>query len=247
VGGQTFTVTQPGSQIQAPGISIVNAASRAGGAVSPGMVVVITAPGMGPADTVTTQLRSVDRLATQLGEVRVLFDGIAAPMVYAASGECGAIVPYAVAGKNSTEVQVEFKGALSSSVIVPVVQRSPGVFSLGSSGAILDALGNRNSADNPAPSGSIVVVYATGEGQTSAPGIDGRLAVDRFPQPTLPVSVTIDGIDAEVSYAGAAPGLAAGVMQIIVRVPDGARSGAVPVILRIGQFQSQTGVTVAVQ
>src|SRR5262249_57217432 len=61
-------------------ISIVNAASRAGGAVSPGMVVVIAVPGMGPAEAVTTQLRSIDRLAMQLGETRVLFDGTAAPM-----------------------------------------------------------------------------------------------------------------------------------------------------------------------
>jgi uncharacterized protein (TIGR03437 family) len=252
VGGQTFTVTQSGSPIQTPEISIVNAASRAGGAVSPGMVVVIAVPGKGPAENVTTQLNGdTVFLTTQLGETRVLFDGTAAPMVYAASGECGAIVPYAVAGKNSTEVQVEFKGVPSNSVTIPVVQSSPGVFSLGASGAgpgaILDALGNTNSAANPAPKGSVVVLYATGEGQTSAPGIDGRLAVKRFPQPILPVSVTIDGIDAAVSYAGAAPGLVAGVMQIVVRVPDGARSGAVPVSLNVGPFQSQAGVTVAVQ
>ena len=41
--------------------------------------------------------------------------------------------------------------------------------------------------------------------------------------------------------------LTVGVIEVIVRVPDGARSGPVPVILSIGQFQSQTGVTAAVQ
>lgn len=92
-----------------------------------------------------------------------------------------------------------------------------------------------------------MTIYATGEGQTSVPGIDGRLASARFPRPIQPVSVMIDGIDAELIYAGAAPGLVAGVMQMNVRIPDGARSGPVPVFLRVGQFLSQTGVTVAVR
>jgi uncharacterized protein (TIGR03437 family) len=37
------------------------------------------------------------------------------------------------------------------------------------------------------------------------------------------------------------------VMQINVRIPVGASSGEVPVLLRAGQFQSQTGVTVVVE
>ena len=35
-----------------------------------------------------------------------------APSASGPSGQCGAIVPYAVAGKNSTEVQVEFSTSL---------------------------------------------------------------------------------------------------------------------------------------
>ena len=57
----------------------------------------------------------------------------------------------------------------------------------------------------------------------------------------------IDGIDAAVSYAGGAAGQVAGLMRIDVTIPDGAHSGAVPVLLKVGPFQSQTGVTVVVQ
>jgi uncharacterized protein (TIGR03437 family) len=61
------------------------------------------------------------------------------------------------------------------------------------------------------------------------------------------VTVTIAGINAPVQYAGAAPGLVAGVMQINVQIPDGVPSGPQPVIVQVGQAQSQSGVTVAIQ
>ena len=139
----------------------------------------------------------------------------------------------------------------SNSLTVPVVQSSPGLLSHDSSGAgpgvILDPAGNLNSAANPAPRGTAVVIYATGEGQTSPAGVDGKLANAPYPKPLLPISISIDGVDAEIDYAGAAPGLVSGLLQINARIPDGARSGAVPVSLKVGSFQSQTSVTVAVQ
>ena len=252
VAGQIFTVTQSGLPIQISLDSIVNAASYIGGAVSPGLIVAVAVPVIGPASPVMAQLTGDNLfIATELGETRILFDGVAAPMTYSARGQFGAIVPYAVAGKSTTEVQVEFRGERSNSVSVPVVESSPGLFSLNGSGAgpgaILDERGNINSSVKPAPRGSVVVLYATGEGQTFDPGIDGKLAAAPFPKPILPVSVTIDGLDAEVIYAGAAPGQVAGVMQINVRLPVGASSGEVPVLLTVGQSQSQTGVTVAVE
>ena len=243
VGAQNFTVMQPGPSIQISLNSIANAATNVSGAVSPGLSVVISVPGIGPADRVDMQL-SDDGLfvTTQLGDTRILFDGIAAPMLYAASGQFGAIVPYEVAGQDSTQLQVEFQGVRSNSVTVPVALSSPGLFPLA-----FDPQGNPNSADNPAPVGTLVTLYATGEGQTIDSGIDGKLAQPPYPQPVLPVSVSIDGIDAAVSYAGGAAGQVAGLVRIDVTIPDGAHSGAIPVLLKVGPFQSQTGVTVVVQ
>jgi uncharacterized protein (TIGR03437 family) len=79
--------------------------------------------------------------------------------------------------------------------------------------------------------------------------VDGKRADDTFPKPLLPVSVTIGGVDApEILYAGAAPGLVAGAMQINVRVPANAPVGdAVRVRLKIGSNTSPEGVTVAVK
>ena len=61
------------------------------------------------------------------------------------------------------------------------------------------------------------------------------------------VALTIDGKDALVLYAGAAPSEVAGVIQVNVLLPDGINAGYVPVVLKVGPAMSQPGVLVAVQ
>jgi uncharacterized protein (TIGR03437 family) len=62
------------------------------------------------------------------------------------------------------------------------------------------------------------------------------------------VSATVGGIPAAVEYAGSAPGMAAGIAQINVRIPPDAPSGVeVPIVITIGSASSQSGVTLAVQ
>ena len=77
-------------------------------------------------------------------------------------------------------------------------------------------------------------------------GVDGKPAAAPLPQPVAAVTVTLGGVAAEVRYAGGAPGLIAGVMQVNVVVPDGL-AGSVPLVLTVGGVASQGGVTVAVR
>jgi uncharacterized protein (TIGR03437 family) len=59
--------------------------------------------------------------------------------------------------------------------------------------------------------------------------------------PVLPVTVSIGGEQAEVLYAGDAPGLASGVLQVNVKVPANLTSGTeVPVGLNVGSYTSPT-------
>jgi uncharacterized protein (TIGR03437 family) len=73
------------------------------------------------------------------------------------------------------------------------------------------------------------------------------------PAPLLAVSVLINGQPASWTYAGEAPGLAAGLMQLNVQIPattpSGATfpSGAVSIVVSIGSNMSQNGVTVSVK
>jgi uncharacterized protein (TIGR03437 family) len=62
-----------------------------------------------------------------------------------------------------------------------------------------------------------------------------------------PVEVRIGGVASQVVYAGAAPGLVAGVMQLHAVVPDGVDGGEVAVTVVIGGVESQGNVTVAVK
>lgn len=134
---------------------------------------------------------------------------------------------------------------------ISVVPSAPGVFTADSTGtgpaAALNQDGQLHTAQNPARAGDIIVLYATGEGQTSPPGVDGALSDFPYPAPIQKVSVTIGGFDAAILYAGAAPGQIAGLMQINARIPLGVAPGAVPVSIRIGNNTSQTGVTIVVR
>jgi uncharacterized protein (TIGR03437 family) len=131
-----------------------------------------------------------------------------------------------------------------------VSKASPALFTANSTGsgqgAILNEDGSVNSTSNPAPAGSIVVLFGTGEGQTNPPGLDGLISSSTFPKPLLAVGVRIGGVDADVLYAGAAPSLVAGVVQVNARIPEAVSgSSVVPVQISVGGVQSPT-VTLAV-
>ena len=232
-------------------IAIANAASDIAGPIAPGEIVTVYGSGLGP-----TQLASLSALtngvvATQLAGTQVLFNGTPAPILYTWGSAVSAIVPYEITG-TSAQVTVTYLNQTSAAIAVPVASAAPGIFVLDflppGEGQVLavNPGGSINSKGNPAPIGSVVTLYATGEGQTSPSGIDGKVAASPAPQPILPVTVTIGGQTIKPLYAGGAPGELAGVMQINVRIPTGIQSGVVPISLQVGSASSQTGVTIAV-
>ncbi len=234
-----------------PDNGVVSAATFAGGGVAPGLLVTVFGSGIGPAALTTAQVTPDGKLSSTVADTRVLFDDVAAPLVYASAGQVSAIVPYAVAGKATTMMQVEYRGVKSNPVSLRVVETAPGLFTANSSGkgpgAILNEDSSVNTESTPAKPGSIVVLYGTGEGITDPAGQDGLLATSVYPKPRQPVTVRIGGKETEVLYAGAAPGLVAGVFQINVRIPADLEAGAHPVVVQIGAASSPADVTVAVR
>jgi len=192
-------------------------------------------------------------VATSLGGTQVLFDGVAAPLIYTQAGNVSAVVPYETSGKSSTQVQVVYQGRISNFVSTPVTAVMPGIFTINSSGsgpgAILNQDGTVNSPGNPAPVGSFAFVYATGEGQTNPSGVDGKPGDSPAPLPiTQPVTATVGGLPAQVQYAGGVPGLVAGVLQVNVQIPQGVTPGSsVPIQVNIGGSTSQVNVSLAVK
>jgi uncharacterized protein (TIGR03437 family) len=227
--------------------AVANAASNVTGPVAPGEIVTIYGSGLGPASLVSG-IVSNGILGTQLASTQVFFNGIPAPIIYTWSTAISAIVPYEVSGP-SADVTIAYQGTTSSAVSVPVAPSAPGIFVWeGQDEAlVLNQDGSINSPDTPAPVGSVVTLYATGEGQTSPAGVDGQVNTTPAPQPVLPVAVTIGGQTVKPQYAGGVPGEVAGVIKIDVQVPVGTQpGGAVPLIAQVGNTPSKPGSTFAV-
>jgi uncharacterized protein (TIGR03437 family) len=126
----------------------------------------------------------------------------------------------------------------------------PALFTFDSSGsgtvAALNQDGSLNGPLHPAPAGSFVTFYGTGEGQTNPAGITGSVAKNVFPKPVGTVSVKIGNVDAFVQYAGAAPQEVAGVLQVNVKVPAGLPAGPNSLVLTVGGVSSPANVTLYV-
>jgi uncharacterized protein (TIGR03437 family) len=238
--------------------SVVNAASFIGGTVSPGELVTIFGTAIGPAAAAhATVDPSTGKLATTIGGVEVLFDGMAAPMIYAGSTQISAVVPYEMMLDPTPSVSIKFMGQISNTFQVILAATAPGLFTQNSSGsgpgAILNQDNSLNGPGNPAANGSIVQMFLTGEGETNPAGVTGAITTATLPPPQVtpapvqPISVLINGQPAFYVYAGEAPGEVAGVMQLNVQIPASAPSGPLPVQVSIGGNPSQSGVTVSVQ
>jgi uncharacterized protein (TIGR03437 family) len=251
--GATIPVTLTVMAIPLPVITAVkNAASYSTGAVSPGENVWISGIGVGPAVLVGGSVVS-NVFANVVGNTRVLFDGTAAPIIYASAGQTSVMVPYGVAGRTTTSIVVEYFGVQSAPLTYNVALAAPGIYTLNQQGTGPGAILNQdgvtvNGVNNPEKRGNVIAIYMTGEGQTTPQGVDGAIipavaSALKVPQQT--VTVTIGGVNAVVAYAGSAPSLISGVMQVNAIIPLTAPTGTQPVLVTVGTATTQSGTSAA--
>ena len=174
-----------------------------------------------------------------------MFNGLPAPVYFARTDQLNVQVPYEISGTKEANVLVTYQGASlvtrSSAVVVPVRTTHPGVLP-----QLFNQDGSPNSATNPAATGSIIILFATGQGVTNPASPTGAFPVDVYPRASAPVSLDIGGQTAELAFQGQAPGTA-GVMQVNAKVPAGVPTGATRVTLLIGEERTQDGVVVWVR
>ena len=238
---------------------VLNAASYAGGGVAPGEIVTIFGRNMGPTDTASFRLADDGRIATSLADARVLFNGVAAPLLFVSAAQSGAIVPSSAAPGSTVTVEVEYRGVRSSVLTLPVAPARPGIFTMDGSGigqgAVLNEDGSINSPANPAARGSIISIYVTGSGLTDPAAADGSILGSQAPPSSQPIGVFFDDPSevgsispAEVPFGGGAPQSVAGLIQVNVRIPSWVRpGGAAAIYLQAGSEYAEPGVTVAVR
>ena len=232
--------------------TVLNAASLSPTPISPGLIIVIGGTNMGPTTGILGQANASGMMPVRLGETQVWFDTIAAPLLFVRNDQINAVVPYEVYGRSSIQLRVEAQGQRSDPIEMRVVRAAPGVFTADGSGkgfaAALNENGSANGINNRAARNSVVVLFVTGEGQTDPPGETGRVVGSDLKKPLMPVVVKIGGILADVLYAGSAPGMISGAMQVNVVVPPTAiPSAAVQVQVEIGGGISQSICWVSIQ
>jgi uncharacterized protein (TIGR03437 family) len=227
--------------------AVVNSGSYRLGALSPGEIVTIFGAAIGP--TTLDQYKPGVDFPLILQGTQVLFDGNPAPLVYVSPNQISAVVPYSVANNPSTTLAITNGGVATNAVSLPVTGVAPGLFSLDTTGtgqaAALNNDYSTNSTANPAQVGSVLTVFVTGEGITQPSQVAGSVAVPPFATPNAAVSALVDGVAAEVVYAGGAPGTYEGLIEVQLKVPSGARlNQAVPIVITIGSGATQAGVTI---
>jgi uncharacterized protein (TIGR03437 family) len=217
----------------APSVSVSSAASLVPGSVAPGELVTIAGDGIGPAVGVLGTIGAGGSMVTALGGVEVDFDGVPAPLLYVQASQLNAQVPYTVAASAITQIAVRYQGQVVGSALETVAQAAPGLFPVA-----INQDGSINSALSPAPAGSVVTLFGTGEGLTNGPNQAGQPATAPYPQPLLAAGVSLGGVTSlPLLYAGSAPG-AVGLLQVNCTLPSNAASGMYSVVLSVGSFLS---------
>ena len=254
----TLTVTAAPAPLPA---TVTNNASNVAGPIAGGEILTIKGTLLGPASPAQGTLFSVNSqgtLNTSLAGVRVLFDNIPGIPLYVSANQINVIAPWEIAGRVTVNLVIEYQNVQSVPISVRVDDAAPGIYTLNSTGLGQSAAINQNGTFNgpggnttPAPPGSIVVLYATGGGQTNPFSLSGTVnsttQLQRLqPVSGQPVTATVGGVPAQVLFAGAAPGLVTGVVQVNLVLPPGV-TGTVPVNITVNGKISPGGPTLAIQ
>jgi uncharacterized protein (TIGR03437 family) len=150
-------------------------------------------------------------------------------------------------------ISVSTQAGSSATITTFMENANPSLFTMDGSGvgpgAILNQDYTVNSPSNPAARGSTIILFGTGGGLISPLFADGQIAPTASQLVMAPyLQVGFGGTAAgKVLYAGAAPGEINGLVQVNVTIPSGAPTGpAVPILLSLYPYESQSGVTVAI-
>jgi uncharacterized protein (TIGR03437 family) len=213
-----------------PGGGVVNGASFAAGVpIVPGSIAAVFGSNFGSSPAGVT----------------IVAGGIVAPLLGFSPQQINFQVPWQLSGETQTTFTITSGDVTSAPVTVPLSNVAPGIFLLNAASqaavlvantAIITAPVGTFPGSRPAQHGEYLSVYSTGLGSvthqpaTGAPAGGNPISVTN----TNPISASIGGVPAPVSFSGLAPGFL-GLYQVNVQVPPNAPTGsAVPLTISIG-------------
>jgi uncharacterized protein (TIGR03437 family) len=244
-----FVLRQP--RAAPTGVSILgvadSAANEVNDMVAPGEFISIYGNGLGPAVGVGMQIDSNGRVASSLGGTQVSFDGVLAPLFYAAENQINVLVPYEVAGSTQVNMTITTGAGSSQTLPLQVAAAQPNIM------AALNSDGSRNSSSNPASPGDTVTFLVSGAGALNPQLADGTIAASTAPAPAAriqvnffftlfsfcladcPPNIGIGTLAATPAYAGGIPGMVIDILRVDVPVPSNlAMAGPPPFGVAIG-------------
>ena len=229
-----LTVEAPELSSGTPRIaSVVNGANLRSGRLAPGSLFTIFGEDLASETAAAESLP----LPARLAGTEVLVNGRRAPLLYVSPTQINAAVP-AETPIGRGGVIVRSAAGQNRGHPVEVRAAAPELFLIeGDQAQALNADGSWNSADKPAAADEILTIYWTGLG-VSDPWVGAGEAapVERPAVAAHPVTVKIGGREAEVRFAGLAPGFA-GLGQLNAVTPAGV-AGRLPIQITVAGFES---------
>jgi uncharacterized protein (TIGR03437 family) len=192
-------------------------------AYAPGMALSIFGSNL----ALSTRGASSTPLPTEMDNVSVKINGVAAPLYYISPTQLNVQIPYETPTSGTVTVVVSDNNqAASAKMKMSAV--APGIFTDGSGGI----------SSTTATAGQNVTIYVNGAG-----ALDPSVATGSTPTagststPRGATLVTVRGLAASTSYVGE-PNWSVGILQINFTVPFGVGTGTVPVVVSIGGVAS---------
>ncbi len=207
--------------------------------IAPGQLLSLFGEGIGP-EVPAAPPSTADSVPVALGGVSVTFNGTAAPILYAASGQVNVQVPYEVAGQSSVTMQINYTVNGSGTLAFTTMTSQPSVFvstpafatcgSTETSGVLPLAINGDftvNSCANAAVRGSSIYLLLDGLGLAGGTPVTGLLARAATPLPTdfIASASTSDGrnVSANISIT-ADTGQISGVWLAKIDLPSNVAS-----------------------
>jgi uncharacterized protein (TIGR03437 family) len=209
-------------------LSVVNSATFQPGA-SPGALVTVFGTNLAS----TTAGVTGAPLPYTLGGVTATVNNMPAPLLYVSPTQINLQIPYS-AGAGLSVIGIN-NGGQAGGQQIQLTGASPGIF--------LDSNGNVVGNPSVKPGGTFAL-YVDGVGEV-APSLKSALtpslgALSNYPKPLLPLSATVGGVPAFVTFVGITPGLV-GTVQLNLTVPSTVPAGKQPVIVTVGGMSSPAG------
>jgi uncharacterized protein (TIGR03437 family) len=212
--------------------------------VAPGSLFTIFGTNLAKVPGSTAGFNNNDTLPTSLNGVSVTVGGRPAPLLYVGPGQINAQAPVDITTVGQPVVVNGINGTSAVAGVGATVY-APVIFADSVGGiAVKKSDNSLIRPTNPATAGDMLLVYATGMGQTTPSMQTGKLVPPSPAFTTAPVTVKIGGVNAPVVSSVALPGYA-GLYQVTVMVPSGVTAGNASLQMQMGFFVSNAvGITI---